>query len=171
MRKENLIKRLRWYYPMEKFHAYVTFPLITLNVLRKHPVIEILFLLYGLALIIFILMQGQHYWKLKLYRLTDKEFDQRKNLDLFLKVKTINNYLIALIPAVLLLQLYLSGWKIEMDSLMSWALAANLFAILEHINYYYRQLTIDNSADVKYVLTNRRLKVSSLAKDLKDNEI
>ena len=55
--------------------------------------------------------------------------------------------------------------------MIGWALAANAFGILEHINYYHRQLSIDNLADVKYVLRNKKLKVASLAKNLRDNKI
>lgn len=171
MGKAYLIKRLSMYYPLERFHAYFTFPILTLKVLFSNSPLDTLFLLYGLLVIIFILFQGQHYWKLKLKRLTGKEFNQQKNLQLFLKARTINAYLIALMPVVFVFQLYLSGWKIIEENKMMWALLANGFGILEHINYYYRQLSIDNRADVKYLIQNKKLKIASLAKDLRDKEI
>ena len=54
---------------------------------------------------------------------------------------------------------------------MFWAIIANIFGILEHINYYNRQLMIDNASDLNYVIRNRKLKIASLAKDLSENEI
>jgi hypothetical protein len=52
-----------------------------------------------------------------------------------------------------------------------WAVFANIFGILEHFNYYNRQLMIDNTQDLNYVIRNRKLKIASLAKDLSENEI
>ena len=51
------------------------------------------------------------------------------------------------------------------------AVFANIFGILEHINYYNRQLMIDNKSDINYLLRNRKLKIASLAKDLKENKL
>jgi hypothetical protein len=85
MSKKELIKRLNWYYPMERMHAFITFPLITVYLIYTNSLSDILFLLYGLIICIFILFQGQHYWKLKLNRFTGKSFDQKKNLTFFRK--------------------------------------------------------------------------------------
>jgi len=54
---------------------------------------------------------------------------------------------------------------------MFWASIANIFGILEHINYYNRQLMIDNPSDLYYVMRYKKLKIASLAKDLSENEI
>ena len=69
MHKQKPIKRLKKYYPMERFHAFVSVPLIFTYHILKNPVSDILFLLYGLFICIVILIQGQHYLKLKYYRL------------------------------------------------------------------------------------------------------
>jgi len=74
-------------------------------------------------------------------------------------------------PIIFGIQLYLNDWKIIPESLISWGILANLFAVLEHINYYNRQLMIDNFADLEYLKRNKKLKVASLAKDLKENKI
>ena len=79
--------------------------------------------------------------------------------------------MIGLIPIVLIIQLYFSNWEVKTENLMFWAIIANVFGILEHINYYNRQLMIDNSSDLNYVIKNRKLKIASLAKDLLENEI
>ena len=79
--------------------------------------------------------------------------------------------MIAMIPVVFIIQLYISNWKIEPKNMLFWSVVANLFAVLEHINNYIRQLMIDNMSDLNYVLRNKKLKIASLAKDLSDNEI
>ena len=170
MSKKELIKRLTWYYPMERMHAFITFPLISIYLIYTSSLSDIMFLVYGLVLCIFILFQGQHYWKLKLSKLTGKTFDQNKNLRFFRKSKKINLVMMGLIPIMFIIQLYLINWTVKTEKLMIWAIIANVFGILEHINYYNRQLMIDNASDLNYVIRNRKLKIASLAKDLKENE-
>ena len=170
MSKAKIIKRLNWYYPTERFNAFI-FSGVFLYVFFWFPLKNIIFLLYGLLVVVLILFEGKHYLKLKLYRLTDRLFEQGKNIELFRKAKVLNSVLICVMSVVFIFQLYLSGWVIKGENHIGWALAANAFGILEHINYYHRQLSIDNLADVKYVLRNKKLKVASLAKNLRDNKI
>ena len=154
---------------MEMLHAIITFPLIAVYLIFTQPFSEILFLLYGLALCIFILYQGQLYWKLKLYTLTGRTFNRNKNLTFFRNSKRSNLVMIALIPLVFVMQLYLNNWTLN-SNLMLWAIIANVFGVLEHINYYNRQLMVDNASDLKYILKNKKLKTASLAKDLLENK-
>ena len=79
--------------------------------------------------------------------------------------------MIGLIPFVFMIQIYFDNWEIKMEGLMLWAFIANVFGILEHTNYYNRQLMIDNASDLDYLFRNRKLKIASLAKDLSENEI
>ncbi len=79
--------------------------------------------------------------------------------------------MIGLIPIIFIVQLYLAKWTIKADNMIFWGVIANIFGILEHINYYNRQLMIDNISDLNYIVRNRKLKIASLAKDLTDNEI
>ncbi|MCG9792996.1 hypothetical protein [Flavobacterium algicola] len=171
MTKKALIKRLKWYYPMERMHAFVTFPTIAIYLIITKSFVDILFLLYGLILCIFILFQGQHYWKLKLDRLTGKSFDLNKNLHFFRKSKKINVLMIALVPFIFIVQVYFGDWSIKTENLILWAGIANVFGILEHINYYHRQLMLDNASDLNYMMRYKRLKIASLAKDLSENKI
>ena len=171
MTKKDLIKRLNKTYLMERSHAFITFPAITIYLLFTNSPLDIVFLLYGLILCIFILIQGQHYFKLKLQSLKGVTFDQNKSLIFFRKSKKLNLIFIVLIPFVFILQLFLNNWTIKTENLIYWAIIANVFGILEHINYYNRQLMIDNSSDLNYVIKNRKLKIASLAKDLLENEI
>ena len=170
MSKSKLIQRLNWYYPTERFNAFM-FVGVIVFVMIKFSIMDTIFLLYGLFIMTFILFQGQHYWKLKLYRLTNKPFEQAKNLAFFSKAKTINIYAIALIPVVFFIQLYYSKWDITDKNLIIWAIIANLFGVLEHINYYHRQLMIDNDSDFNYIKKHKKLKVASLKKDLDEDEI
>lgn len=178
MTKKRLIKKLEWYYPMEKFHAFVSFPAIFIWVMLYSEIENVLFLLYGLFVCIFILYQGQLYWKLKLHRLKNIPFDQEKNIQFFEKAKRYNLLLIALMPVFFFIQYYWSGMSLEgnltvqfkPESLI-WAILANAFAIAEHVNYYNVQLMLDNKYDWAYVWKNKKLKKSSLAKDLKQREI
>jgi hypothetical protein len=171
MSKNYLINRLKWYYPMERLHAFVTFPALMLYVIYTNPLKDILFLLYGLMLCIIILFQGQHYWKLKLHKLLRKDIDQERSLTFFRKSKKLNLIMIGLIPAMFAIHLSFNHWNLKMDNWFFWGCVANLFGFLEHVNYYNRQLMIDNASDLNYVIRNRKLKIASLAKDLSENEI
>jgi hypothetical protein len=170
MSKDKLIKRLSWYYPTERFNVFL-FTGVLAYVIIKYSLINTIFLLYGLFIMTFILLQGQHYWKLKLYRLTGKDIDQNKNLGLFRNAKKINQILIGFIPVMLLIQFYIGNWTISNDNLIVWAILANIFAILEHINYYHRQLMIDNISDLNWILRNKKIKIASLKKDLDENKL
>ncbi|NGX85305.1 hypothetical protein [Aequorivita sp. KMM 9714] len=156
---------------MEKFHAFISFPSLFIYLILTNSLRDIFFLLYGVLVCILVLIQGQHYWKLKLYSLIDKPFNQEKNITFFKKSKKLNLILIGLIPLVFVFQLYQNDWRILPENLISWGILANLFAVLEHVNYYNRQLMIDNLSDLEYLKRNKRLKVASLAKDLKENAL
>jgi hypothetical protein len=169
MSKVRLIKRLKWYYPTERFHTFVTFPALLVYTLFTYPSGEVVFLAYGLLVCIIILYQGQHYWKLKLERLEGQKIEQEKNIRFFTKAKSINRLLIFLMPIFLILQLYLNAWSY--NEILLWGLLANVFAVLEHINYYHTQLMVDNRYDVAFLVTNRRLKKASLAKDMEEKKI
>ena len=100
MSKARIVERLTWYYPTERFNAFM-FSGVFVGVLFWFPLTNVVFLLYGLFVVIIILFQGQHYLKLKLYRLTDQPFEQGKNLELFRKCRILNFILICAMPFVL----------------------------------------------------------------------
>lgn len=170
MSKTYIIDRLKWYYPLELFNAFF-FLGVLFYINFRYGFLNTIFISYGLGLMVFILFQGQYYWKLKLNRLTNKEFNQQTAINLFQKFKKINIVLIILIPIPLFLQFYVNSWIIKPENLFYWAIIVNVFGILEHINYYKRQLMIDNIHDLKYLIRNRKLKIASLKKDLDDEEI
>ena len=169
MGKEKLIKRLRWYYPLEKLHAFISFPLLIVYFLSKYPFLKSIAFVYGMLVCIFILFQGQKYWQLKLWRLEGKPFSQIKNLRFFRKAKRVNLLLIMGIPLDFAVQIFVVDWTTQDFNILFWSVLANSFAVLEHINYYNKQLMVDNTADFKYIVRNKKLKTASLAKDLKEN--
>jgi len=73
------------------------------------------------------------------------------------------------IPIVLALQLLIVDWTTQDFNILFWSFLANGFAILEHFNYYNKQLMVDNAADFNYIIRNKKLKTASLAKDLREN--
>lgn len=169
MLKDKLIKRLEWYYPTERLNAWASVGLM-LYVLISYEPTHTFFLLYGLLLMSFILFQGQYYWKLKLYRLKNTEIDQASNLKLFRRCKQINVMMIAFLPILLVGQWLIISHTPD-THLFLWGLLASIVGILEHINYYHRQLMIDNLPDLKYLIRYRRLKIASLKKDLDENKL
>lgn len=171
MSKKRLIVRLKWYYQLERFHAYATFPVLLLHLLFVNPLENMILLSYGIIVCIIILYQGQLYWKLKLDRLSEKQINQDTYIRFFNKSKRLNGLLILFILPVLLIQLYIQEWTIESNDMFYWGILASVFAVLEHVNYYYIQLMVDNKYDVEYLIINKRLKKSSLAKDLIENQI
>jgi hypothetical protein len=120
---------------------------------------------------VFLLFQGAFYWKLKLQSLKGERIDHLKHLTKFRSWKKITEYLLLFQFLLLPTHLYAIGWTFELKGVYSWTLAANVMALLEYINYYHRQLMIDNVHDVKYLLTNRKLKVASLKKDMMNGKI
>lgn len=171
MGKEKLIKRLSWYYPLEKIHAFITFPLLTLYFVLKNPIIQSIWFIYGMVLCIIILYQGQKYWQLKLWRLQNKPFSQKKNLNFFNNAQRINQLLILGIPVIFAIQYFIIDWSTVDFNVIFYSSVVNIFAILEYINYYHKQLMVDNTSDLQYIIRNKKLKTASLAKDLKKNRI
>ncbi len=171
MSKKRLINRLKWYYPMERFHTFVTVPALLLYLVFTHPIENLVFLIYGLVICMVILYQGQHYWKLKLKRLKGESFDNPKNIKFFITSKKYNQILLGSIPLFLLAQLAIQQWDLSNNNMLWWGILANAFGVLEYINYYHIQLSIDNQYDIDYVVRNKKLKRASLAKDLLEGKI
>lgn len=107
MHKVKLIKRITWYYPTEKFNAIFVFPMIIILSILSNSLKDVVSLVFGLLICIYILYQGQRYWKIKLYSLKGQPYDGAKNLAFFKKSNNINLLLIIFIPFVLFLQCYI----------------------------------------------------------------
>jgi len=165
-----LIKRLDGYYKMEGFNAiWIAAFVLFINI--KNGFENHFLLNYGIGVMVFILIQGTHYWRLKLHVLQKKEVDHLKELSRFKKCKTVNEFLIILIPIFFFIQWWINGQQFIPENHLGWTLFVNFFAIAEHINYYYVQLSYDNAHDWKYLWRNKRLKIASLKKDIRDQSL
>jgi hypothetical protein len=119
---------------------------------------------------VFILGQGTYYWRLKWLALRGVSFDQTRALRRFARYRRLNVRLLWLIAFVALAQgLLTEGFATRPP--VGWAVLANGFALLEHLNYYQWQLMYDNRYDWAYLRRNRRLKGASLRKDLRDGRL
>jgi hypothetical protein len=168
--KLRLIQRLSWYQPLEYFNGFL-FSAIALYALYAYPFKLVYSLFSGLVVMVFLLFQGAFYWKLKLQSLRGKNIDHSKQLARFTLWKKVTEYLLIAQFLLLLIHLNSAQWTFELKGVYGWTLAANLMSLLEYINYYHRQLMIDNLHDVNYLLTNQKLKVSSLRKDIIEGKI
>ena len=167
--KKRIIKRLGRYYLVEGFNTIIFLGImIFLNILYEP--LHLIFLSYGLLLMCFILAQGTWYWWAKWSILKGKSLAKFEPIEIFKTLKRANIYGILLIPFVLCLQWFISGQQFISGNYITWAILANAFAVLEHINYYYRQLMYDNLYDLNYLLKHRSLKKASLYKDLRENK-
>ena len=168
--KNRLIERLDGYYKLEGFNAALFFG-ISIYVLLKNNVDEVIFLTYGIWFMVYILVQGTIYWWIKMLSIKGKSIDQKYYIRLFKRFRITNIVFGFAIQIILLIKWYINPDAIGWNSLFYWALFANAFAIAEHINYYNKQLMYDNPYDWQYLKHNKRLKEASLKKDLKEQKI
>lgn len=166
----RLIKRLDGYYKIEGFNALWIF-VFSLYILFKNDIKEVVFLTYGIWFMVYILIQGTHYWRLKMLSLKGENFDQSYQIRLFKNFKRTNQVLCLGIPIVFAIQWYIYPDGMGTTSIFYWSLFTNAFAVAEHINYYHKQLSYDNLYDWQYLKRNKRLKVASLKKDLEEGKI
>jgi hypothetical protein len=117
----------------------------------------------GLALCSAELAIGSAYWHLKLRQLTAGTMEQPlPGLQWFRLARNVMAVLLALgAPAWLVPAVRGVG-----DVGVAIGAAAWTLALLEHVNYFHRQLMHDTRADVRRLLSTRRLRRSFLALDL-----
>lgn len=143
--------------------AAIVLPLIFILDWRK-PATEVHWPL-GLAALFsvsYLLVQGALYWQLKHRSLSASAPLPGYFERLFNTFKASNLVLFGAVALGFAVQIVSDGWHTK----LAWPLGIFLFAVLEHINYYYYQLMYDTSASVRYVLRNRRLRKAALGVDL-----
>jgi hypothetical protein len=118
--------------------------------------------LSALLSVSYLLVQGALYWQLKHSALSASAPLPSYFARLFKAFKVSNFVLLGGVALGFAIQIVSGGWNTQ----LAWPLGIFLFAVLEHINYYYYQLMYDTSASVRYVLHNRRLRKAALGVDL-----
>lgn len=117
---------------------------------------------YAFALLEFILLQGSYYWYLKLKQIQQNDFTPLpgRQLKVFANFKRLNTGLIVIGMFVLIYQIL--SKPIE----LYWFIFVFLFAVIEHINYYYVRLSYQTIEEIKELKRQKGFRKSRLAKEL-----
>lgn len=115
-----------------------------------------------------LLIQGTIYWhaKLKRLRVENTSITPIKIVRLLHRFKGLNKFIILLAFLAFIIDFVRWYPSLPIGGLLT-AFFIYIFAILEFINYFYKQLSYDNRFDIKYLMKSRKLKRSSLNKDFK----
>lgn len=166
--RSELINRLEWIYQVEGMNAVMFFG-VMLFLIASYGFTNLIFMSYGILFCCFILLQGTYYWWIKYSSIKEEKEPVEVQVERLKTFKHLNHIGLILIPMVFLLQWFISGYSFSSDNLLGWAIFANLFAVLEYINYYHKQLMYDNRYDLRFLYQNRILKEATLHKDLREN--
>lgn len=166
----KLEKRLAYLYSGELLSLIMFIPVsFGLNYVFPKLMLYSLFSFWtSFILLEFILLQGTIYWREKLKRL-------RNNDSLATPIKLVRQLTLFKRINIIIIGVGIFAFSIDF---IRWHLALPfkgflltigiyVFALLEFINYYYIQLSYDNVADIRNLLTNRRLKRACINKDIK----
>lgn len=121
--------------------------------------------LYAFALLEFILLQGSYYWYLKLKQVKQNDFSKlpARRLRTFEFFKRLNSLFIFIGFLVLIYQI--NSKQIE----LYWFIFLFLFAVIEHINYYYFRLSYLSLEELKELKRQKGFRRSKLAKELSNS--
>ena len=162
MPRQNIIQRLQYLRNWEFANVFllpavIFFLLIIQEVQAWQP--------YAVStlLVCIILLQGSYYWHLKLESITQKSSLPAYFNQLFTSFKWANIGLLAIYPFIVFLA---KQNIVEPFQVSFWSNFIYIFAILEHINYYYFQLSHDNANDLRYLMRHKKIRRSSLWVDL-----
>jgi hypothetical protein len=167
--KQKLVKRFSYLYTGE-LSAVIVFFFVSFAMNKIFAYLR-LYSLYSFwasfLLLEFILVQGSVYWYLKWKRLKEGKSSITPNhvLYKFKHVKKWNFVFILLAPCFFILDLLVLEPPLPLGGLLI-AGCIYIFAVIEYINYFYIQLSYDNISDIKFLVQTKKLKKSSLAKEL-----
>jgi hypothetical protein len=163
--QKRVKKKLVSLYTGELF-AVFTFALIWLLYIQLFewsvPYLTSYSSLYSFALLEFILLQGSYYWYLKLKQFQVSDFTDlpAQKLKTFMCFKWLNSVLILIGMFILIYQIYSKPVELY------WFVFVFLFAVVEHINYYYVRLSYQTINEFKELLRQKGFRKSRLAKEL-----
>jgi len=163
--QKRLNKKLASLYKGELF-AVFTFALMWILYIQLFewsvPYLTSYSSLYAFLLLEFILIQGSYYWYLKLKQVQQNDYTALPNgqLRTFMNFKRLNSWLI-LIGLFILIYQFISK-PIE----LYWFVFLFLFAVVEHVNYYYVRLSYQTIDEIKGLIRQEGFRKSRLAKEL-----
>jgi hypothetical protein len=122
--------------------------------------------LYAFALLEFILLQGSYYWYLKLKQIKRNDFSNlpSRRLRTFEFFKRMNSWFILIGFFIFIYQI--TSKQIE----LYWFIFLFLFAVIEHINYYYFRLSYQSIEELKELKRQKGFRRSKLAKELSNSK-
>lgn len=168
--KIKLEKRLAYLYSGELVSLIMFIPVsFGLNYGFPNLMLYSLFSFWtSFILLEFIFLQGTIYWREKLKRLrnNDTRTTSIKLIRQLILFKRINKIIIG--AGIVAFAIDFIRWNSALPSAgLLLTLGIYVFALLEFINYYYIQLSYDNKADIRNLLSNRRLKRACINKEIK----
>ncbi|MFJ7934544.1 general stress protein [Sporosarcina sp. NPDC096371] len=168
--KKRLENRLIYLYSGELFSLILFIPLSYLLNL-SYPNLR-LYTLYSFwasfFFLEFLLLQGSIYWYTKLKRLRN-ENKSITSVGVIRRLKSLKKINFGLIiVSIIMFAIDIVRWHsaLPLGGLLL-AVFIYIFAILEFINYFYVQLSYDNSSDVRNLLKTKKLKRACINRDFK----
>ncbi len=162
MKCQPIIKRLLYLRNWELFNIFFL-PGCLYFVLSTRGVYHWQTYSVGMFCICFILVQGAFYWHLKLQSIRNQKTTLSPDAyRVFSFFNWANLLLLSLYPLLFVMsQVSSLGFQVSF-----WSNLLYIFAILEYINYYHYQLSHDSLNDIRYLLTHKKIRRSSLWTDL-----
>jgi hypothetical protein len=153
---------MRYLWTGELVNALVTVPALYYAMAIRHRLGW--FSLYSLLLVCAILLVGSLFWYLKGQDLGGaRRLARPGTRRFFLATKRISGMAL-LVGLALLAVRSMVGGAHRAELLVGSGLF--VFALLEHIDYYWIQLKYDNANDIRYLVTHRRLKRAAMVREL-----
>ena len=164
MPRQNIIRRLRYLRNWEFANIFIL-PAILYFIITMRDVQNWQPYAFSAFIVCFILAQGAYYWHLKLQSVTQNQRILPSFFyPLFACFKWANVVLLLAYPALFLINQTTMSDRFQVSI---WSTLIFFFAILEHINYYYYQLSHDNMTDLRYLKTHKKIRRSPLWEDMK----
>jgi hypothetical protein len=156
-------KRLRYLWTFELLNALVVFPLLYYVISLQYRLGW--FSLAALLVVCMLLVVGAAYWFLKSRALDGSRLLYQPGTRRFFRgCKRVFGFVVLALVGLFGLRAFGQSGAALAELVTGGGLT--LMALLEYINYYHVQLSYDNRADLRYLLTHRRLKRAVMVRDL-----
>jgi hypothetical protein len=159
--KNQLKKRMVYLWTFELFNAVIVFPGVYLSISRNVRLGW--FSLVALGVVCAILVIGAIFWFLKWRALSGSQRLYQPSTRRFFRACKSGFALV--LPVLFILLAVRACGHVPFAELFVGGLLS-IMALLEYINYYVVQLSYDNRADLRYLLTVRRLKKAVMVREL-----